>query len=302
MKDQVPSGTVTVGVDDSEQSLAALRWAVRQAQLDERPLAIVHASDPRPAVYSGVGATFPGVDLDTALDQAAEEVLHKARHLVREQAPDLPVTLVWSTLDPRDALAEAAKTAALLVVASRGRGRMAHLLLGSVGLWVSQHATCPVVVVRGEVDDAGESVDERWIVVGTDGTPVSEAALEFAFAQAAHRDARLTVMQCLPAEVGGLHRAHEGPVTESRPERRALEDTVARLGKAHPDVRVEVELWRGSAAGHLTRVSEGAGMLVVGSQPRHGPGTWGLGGVRRPVVEHAACTVAVVPGHPGSAD
>ncbi len=302
MTGEVPAGAVTVGVDDSEASLVALRWAVREAQLEERPLCIVHAYDPRPAVYSGVGATFPGVELSDALDTAAEEVLHRARHLVREQAPDLPVTLVWSTLDPREALAEAAQTAALMVVASRGHGRMAHLLLGSVGLWVSQHANSPVVVVRGEVDAAGEPVDRRWIVVGSDGTPVAETALEFAFSQAAFRDARLTVVRCLPVEVGGFHRAHEGPVVGDCPERRALEESVSRLAELHGKVRVDTELRRGSASGYLTRVSEGASMVVVGSRPRHGVGPWGFGGIRRAVVEHAACTVAVVPGHPGSDD
>lgn len=302
MTGEVPAGAVTVGIDDSDASLVALRWAVREAELEQRPLCIVHSYDPRPAVYSGVGATFPGIDLSDALDKAAEEVLHRARHLAREQAPDLPVTLVWSTLDPREALAESAKAASLLVVASRGHGRMAHLLLGSVGLWVSQHAPCPVVVVRGDLDAAGEYVDRRWIVVGTDGTPAAEAAVAFAFAQAARRDARLTVVRCLPVEVGGLHRAHEGPVEGDCPERRALEDTVARLAKEHPEVRVDTELRRGSAAGYLTRVSEGASMVVVGSRPRHGPGPWGFGGVRRAVAEHASCAVAVVPGHPGSDD
>jgi len=302
MKDEVPAGSVSVGVDDSDECLVALRWAVREAQLEQRPLCIVHAYDPHPVVYSGWGATFPGLDLEDALDSAASKVLHRARHLAREQAPDLPVTMVWSTLDAREALAESARSAALVVMASRGRGRMAHLLVGSVGQWVAQHAVCPAVVVRGEIDPAGETVDHRWVVAGSDGTPASEAALEFAFAQADQRRARLTVVHCLPVEVGGLRRTHEGPVAERTPEREALEETVAKLATEHPDVRVEVDLRRGSAAGYLTHVSDGAGLVVVGSKPRHGPGPWGLGGVRRAVVEHARCSVAVVPGHPGSGD
>lgn len=302
MTGEVPSGAITIGVDDSDASLEALRWAVREAELEQRPLCIVHAYDPRPVVYSGLGATFPGLQLSDALDTAAEEVLHRARHLAREQAPRVPVTLVWSTLDPREALAESARAAALLVVASRGHGRMSQLLLGSVSLWVSQHAPCPVVVVRGKLDASGEVVDHRWIVVGTDGSPSADAAVSFAFSQAGLRHARLTVVRCLPADVGGLHRAHEGLVEGDCPERRALEESVARLSRLHPEVRVETELRRGSAAGHLTRVSEGASMVVVGSRPRHGPGHRGFGGIRRAVVEHAACSVAVVPGHIGSDD
>jgi nucleotide-binding universal stress UspA family protein len=175
---------------------------------------------------------------------------------------------------------------------------MAHLLLGSVGFWVSQHAPCPVVVVRGEPEDE----DRRWIVVGSDGTPASEAALDFALTEAERHRSRLTVVRCLPTEVGGARRHQDGPVTEDLPERHALEEAVAKASVRHPEVRVDCELRRGSAAGHLTRVSERAGMVVLGSKPRHGPRPWGLGGVRRAVVEHAACTVAVVPGRAGSGD
>jgi nucleotide-binding universal stress UspA family protein len=298
MAGEVPGGSVTVGFDDSEPSIAALRWAVREAVLAQRPLCVLHAYDPHPAVYSSIGATFPAVELDSTLDKAAEEVLHQARHLAREQAPHLPVTLVWSTLDPREALVEAGRSAALLVVASRGRGRMAHLRLGSVGLWVSQHAPCPVVVVRGEPEDE----ERRWIVVGSDGTAASDAAVEFALAEAGRRGARVTVVQCLPSEVGGAHRGTDGPVTEDRPERHALEEAVAKAAVRQPEVTADCELRRGSAAGHLARVSEGASMVVLGSKPRHGPRPWGLGGVRRAVVEHATCTVAVVPGPVGSGD
>ena len=297
MAGEVPAGAVTVGVDDSEVSLGALRWAVREAELRERPLCVVYSYDPRPTVYSALGATVPPLELTEALDQAAEEVLHHARHLVREQSPRLPVTLVWSTLDPREALAECGRSSSLLVVASRGRGTMARLLLGSVGTWVAQHAPCPVVVVRGKVDEGGEPVERRWVVAGSDGTPEADAAVAFAFDHASRHDAPLTVVRCLPVQVGGHHRVHEGPVTEDTLEGKALGELVASLAERYPQVRVETELVRGSAAGHLTHLSEAASLIVVGSRPRHGPGPWGFGPVRRAVAEHAHCTVAVVPGH-----
>ena len=296
MTGEVPQGAITVGVDDSEVSLGALRWAVREAELQGRPLCIVHAYDPRPTVYSALGAMVPPLELSEALDQAAEEVLHHARHLARDQSPKLPVTLVWSTLDAREALVQCGRSSAMLVVASRGRSTMAHLLLGSVGLWVSQHATCPVVVVRGERDDGGKAEDRPWVVVGTDGTGESEAAVAFAFDHADRHRLPLTVLRCLPVEGGGHHRSVEGLVTEDTPEGKALDELVAALSERHPDLRVESELVRGSAAGHLTRLSAAAGLVVVGSRPRHGPGPWGFGGVRRAVTEHAHCSVAVVPG------
>ncbi|NYD42377.1 universal stress protein [Nocardioides panaciterrulae] len=302
MAGEVPSGAITVGVDESEVSLVALHRAVREAELQDRPLCIVHAYDPRPTVYSALGAMVPPLELTEALDQAAEEVLHHAGHLARAQAPKVRVTLVWSTLDAREALAECGRSSSLLVLASRGRSTMRHLLLGSVGLWVSQHAPCPVLVVRGEHDERGEPVGRRWIVVGTDGTPQAEAAVGFAFDQASRHGAPLTVTRCLPVEVGGHHRVHEGPVTGDTPEGKVLAEQVAALSDRYPHVRVESELVRGPAVGHLTRLSEAAGLVVLGSRPRHGPGPWGLGGVRRAVAEHAHCSVAVVPAHPTSTD
>jgi nucleotide-binding universal stress UspA family protein len=50
--------------------------------------------------------------------------------------------------NPADVLLRAAEGAEVLVVGSRGRGGFAAALLGSVSQHVSQHATCPVVIVR----------------------------------------------------------------------------------------------------------------------------------------------------------
>jgi nucleotide-binding universal stress UspA family protein len=47
------------------------------------------------------------------------------------------------------ALLDAAEGADLVVVGSRGHGGFSGALLGSVSQHVVQHATCPVVVIRG---------------------------------------------------------------------------------------------------------------------------------------------------------
>ena len=122
-----------------------------------------------------------------------------------------------------------------------------------------------------------------------DGTPAAEAAVAFAFTHAGHAP---TPASPSCAACRSRSAACTGP---TRDRSRATAPSVGRWRtwwpgwrQQHPEVRVDTELRRGSAAGYLTRVSEGASMVVVGSRPRHGPGPWGFGGVRRAVVEHAA--------------
>jgi nucleotide-binding universal stress UspA family protein len=78
-------------------------------------------------------------------------------------------------------------------------------------------------------------------------------------------------------------------------ERRALAESVAGLREKYVDVVAELEVVRGPAARHLASASEDAGMVVVGSRHRSTPAALAFGAVSRSVVEHAACTVAVVP-------
>lgn len=312
MAGEVPAGAVTVGADGSGPSMAAVRWAVREAASTQRPLCLLHAYEPHRTVYSSVGAMVPPLALAEALDEAAETVLRRALHAVHEQVrdqalPKVPTTMVLASEDPREALVESGRTAALVVVASRGRGAMTSLLLGSTSVWVCQHAPCPVVVVRGEGEAAGEPAGPPRVVVGTDGSEQCAAALAFAAAYASRHGCELDVVRCLPADVGGAGRDPEGTVgtvsavSAGAPERAVSQAAVDSLRATHPGLRAGLELHRGSAAGYLTHLSHGARLVVLGSTVRHGPGPWGHGGVRRAVAEHAACSVAVVPAHAGGA-
>ena len=137
------AGRIVVGVDGSDGSTAALRWALDEARLRDAKLRVVHAwkyvSD-----KAGIAAAYP---------VGYEEIERKAREVLTrsiEQAGPAAEPRVEAILAGGGAvtvLLETAKGADLLVVGSRGRGGFAGLLLGSVSQQCAQHAPCPVVIV-----------------------------------------------------------------------------------------------------------------------------------------------------------
>ncbi len=142
-------GRIVVGVDGSESSKDALRWAAAQAQLTGASLEAVTSWEissnsfgfavPIPSDYN------PATNAKEALDQTVLEVLgesgaaHVVAHIV--EGP------------PARSLLDLAKGADLLVLGSRGHGPFVGVLLGSVSEYCASHATCPVVVVRHQGDE-----------------------------------------------------------------------------------------------------------------------------------------------------
>ena len=145
---------IVVGVDGSECSKDALRWAARQAGLTGATVTAITAWE-FPAFY-GWAPAYPGdVDFaglaERALNQATDEVF----------GPDRPAWLHTRVLarHPAQALVEESKDADLLVVGSRGHAGFADALLGSVSTYCVHHAHCPVTVIRPGTSGARE--DER---------------------------------------------------------------------------------------------------------------------------------------------
>jgi nucleotide-binding universal stress UspA family protein len=136
---------IVVGVDGSQSSLAALRWAVRQAGLAGAPLEAVSAWE-WPASYSGWETPLPP-DYDPA-DEARRQ-LDKAVSAVLTPGDAIEVRRSVIEGHPAPVLEALSKTADLLVVGSHGHGELAGMLLGSVSQHCVTHCHCPVVVIRG---------------------------------------------------------------------------------------------------------------------------------------------------------
>lgn len=133
---------IVVGVDGSESSKDALRWAAGQALLTGAELHAVIAW--RPPITYGYPADYTDVDFEAdarkKLETVADEVLGPN--------PPVPVRIRVAEGHPAPVLIEAARGADLLVVGSHGHGMFAGMLLGSTSQHCVQHATTPVVVIR----------------------------------------------------------------------------------------------------------------------------------------------------------
>jgi len=134
---------IVVGVDGSPSSMAALRWAFRQAKLTGSSVDAVTAW-----WYPSTYGWAPVDDIVLDLQGDAKSALTEALNEVSGLEPDVHVRPLVTEGHPAEVLLRAAKGADLLVVGSRGHGGFASAMLGSVSLNCVMHAHCPVLVLR----------------------------------------------------------------------------------------------------------------------------------------------------------
>jgi nucleotide-binding universal stress UspA family protein len=143
---QAPAPRIVVGVDGSPPSIAALRWAIHQAELTGATIDAIIAWE-FPVVAGGfrwaANAAFDGTEY-------AESTAKTLNAAVSAASPPPAVTVNQVVVEgtPAEVLLQAAKDADLLVVGNRGHGAFADALIGSVSVRCLHHATCPVVIVR----------------------------------------------------------------------------------------------------------------------------------------------------------
>jgi nucleotide-binding universal stress UspA family protein len=135
---------IVVGVDGFESSKAALRWAIRQAELTGAVVEAVTAWQ----IPAGTG-WVPTPDMPD-FQEDAFAVLSEALTEVCTVAPEVQVCPRVVEGRAGQVLVDAAEGADLLVLGSRGHGGLAEALLGSVGQYCVHHAPCPVVIMRGK--------------------------------------------------------------------------------------------------------------------------------------------------------
>ena len=136
---------ILLAVDGSEHALHAARVAAELARaMRSDQLRIV-------VCFEGIPSYLGEPNLQNAIDQrvlASNEILQQAVDALGDVSVEVHTELIEG--DPAEAIIEVARTreSNVIVMGSRGLGRLAGLVLGSTSQKVVSHAPCPVLIVR----------------------------------------------------------------------------------------------------------------------------------------------------------
>jgi nucleotide-binding universal stress UspA family protein len=284
--------TIVVGIDGSQGSEIAQRWAVDEARTRKQPLRLVCAftwntdldSVPMYVYETGVGIK--------ELKRITEATLRAALEQIKTIA-DVDVTSAAVEGGAVEVLLKEAGTASLVVVGSRQLHATGSFVLGSVGAHVAARATCPVVVTRGP---AGYPAERSKVIAGVDATEQSEAVLGFAFAEASRHGVPLRAVLCWHPSIVKVRYWTEQGTERGRVQAEAwLAETMAGWQEKYPDVAVTTRVADEHPVSGLVEESLAEYLLVVGKSGRGATAGVLLGSVSQGVLHHAICPVAVIP-------
>jgi nucleotide-binding universal stress UspA family protein len=282
---------ILVAIDGSDSALHATRWAADEATRRGRGLTIVHAYDwPLPNYSPAV--VDPAVLRDSVMS-TARTTLAAGVAAVTDAAPGLPVTAELVQGPAVTALLDLTRRAELLVLGSRGLGGFTGLLVGSVAVELVAHGHCPVVVVRGD-----RPATSAPVVVGIDGSPVSEIAVALAFDEAASRGCELVAVHAwadtlVPFGPGGGYANTLDWTAMTEQAEKLLAESLAGWHEKYPGVTVRRVVPRDQPANALLDAARDAQLLVVGSRGRGGFTGLTLGSVSQALIHHAPCPVMI---------
>ncbi len=285
---------IVVGIDGSPVSKVAVDWAARTAALREVPLKLVHVLNP-PVVMAFPEVPIPAGYLKWQSDEgrtllaAAVTTAEESALLIGKGPIAVTTEMVAGPSVPT--LVDESTRAQMVVVGCRGRNALARGLLGSVSIGLVHHAKCPVAIIHDE-DPLMPHPSLAPVVVGVDGSPVSERAVEIAFEEASFRGVDLVAVHAW-SDTG----VFEFPGVDWSALQSSAEETLSeRLAgwqERYPDVLVRRVVVADRPAHQLLEQAQSAQLLVVGSHGRGGFAGMVLGSVSTAVINAARMPVLV---------
>jgi len=269
---------IVTGYDGSRGSDRALRWALWEAEARRAALTVCLAWAPH---YLAVLGEDPVYDL---AQQRAEEILEEGLRYAESVLGSSRVSPLLARGSAAEILCEQSRTADMVVVGSRGHGGVLGLQLGSVAWELACRGSGTVVITRGQWVHPNQNPGP--VVVGADGSHASQAAVQFAFREAALRDIPVLAVCALadaPAVLGGA-RQMEADFGEA----------MTTLEKQDPAVMVLRQVAAGSPREALLTAAKDAQLLVVGTRGRGGMDAMNLGSIAQAMLQYAPCPVAVI--------
>lgn len=152
---------IVVGIEGSGGAKAALKWAIQEAKFRHATIVVATAFSPSWVPVSPDFTYIPvdNFNVEDEVGRMQEHIAHEVLEEVGAAKTDIKyVRKKGSPADTLIAIAEA-EDADMLVVGSRGRGGVRGLLLGSVSHQIAHHGSCPVVIVRPDLDVKVEDID-----------------------------------------------------------------------------------------------------------------------------------------------
>ncbi|MFQ5847501.1 MAG: universal stress protein [Candidatus Methylomirabilales bacterium] len=291
---------ILVPTDLSPAAAAACRLAARLAMRAEAELILFHA--------------LPGVELLGEIGRARArsqvEVLDDVRERLREwfemAVPEevrrfLTVACKVKVGEPTPGIAWAARRsgADLILMATKGRSGLAHLLMGSVTEAVLRTVHVPILALRVGQGDRPLTAVKR-ILWATDLSRVSEGAWRYALMLADVLAAEVIVVHVVrPTELAGVA-DHPVPLPPGWTERYLvpLEQELERRQQAVEalGLRARRKVLVGVPAEAIVAEArtEEAGLIVMGTRGRTGLTHVLLGSVAEAVIRKAPCPVLAV--------
>jgi nucleotide-binding universal stress UspA family protein len=286
---------VLVAIDGSKASEIVLQEASGRPWLKGTRFCLVTVVDP--FFFTHAPALFEETK------EAAEEFLSEAAKKFEAAGWQTDVNVILG--NPRRVISKYAEDwhADLLLVGSHGLNILERLALGSTVRAVLRHTKCSVEVVRAPRKEAAAGSHKERILVATDGSEFSTAAVKAVANQPWPKDTEIRIISVPEftlwlGEYPYFQRAQVEELNQSALDAAKAAVALGKeiLSRAGLTVTTDVPVDRDSPAKTILEEAKKweADLIVVGSHGRRGFDRWALGSVSESLAMNAPCSVEVV--------